>query len=394
MTTSQQDRLSTPEEDIKELYNRFAKLNDIVSALLAPTWGSKTGIIPADHPLYSETREPLPNKVSRLLDCGHCYEENGEECHPHPECPLGTNMPDVAEPRDLSAAVAELAQALRLTREYVGEELLPAVEGWSWYDALRRHAPHELAVEESPEPAARQPAYDAVYAYIRALGDDMPTSKVNRNAMIWHAVNDALEAMPRTDGRGDTALDTPAENSGPTIPNHQVNEGEPADNEPDICRPVEVDGEMIRVRGAGDFSEESQAALTEVVRAARRRMINEQRAAMAKYPYEDGDVTVLGPETFVDATGKVISWRGANFVPQNRLRLAHEARRRKEGMLDGIRRALCDVGLMEDDDPYGHADLEDVIRQNGRALAEAGDDPAATEATEPYPPIGHTGDQP
>jgi hypothetical protein len=41
-------------------------------------------------------------------------------------------------------AVAELAQALRLTREYFGEELLPPVEGWSWYDALRRHAPHEL----------------------------------------------------------------------------------------------------------------------------------------------------------------------------------------------------------------------------------------------------------
>ena len=21
-----------------------------------------------------------------LLDCGLCFEENGEECHPHPEC--------------------------------------------------------------------------------------------------------------------------------------------------------------------------------------------------------------------------------------------------------------------------------------------------------------------
>jgi len=48
---------------------------------------------------------------------------------------------------------------------------------------------------------------------------------------------------------------------------------------------------------------------------------------------------------------------------ENRLRLAHQARRAKEHQLDGIRRALCDVGVMEDDDPYGHADLEDVIRQ-------------------------------
>jgi hypothetical protein len=48
------------------------------------------------------------------------------------------------------AAIAELAQAIRLTREYVGEELLPPIEGWSWYDALRRHAPHELPASEEP----------------------------------------------------------------------------------------------------------------------------------------------------------------------------------------------------------------------------------------------------
>lgn len=94
---------------------------------------------------------------------------------------------------------------------------------------------------------------------------------------------------------------------------------------------------------------------------------------------------------------------------EKRLRLAHEARRGKEHQLDGIRRALCDIGFMDDDDPYSHADLEDVIRQNGQALREAGPaqflagppcipdhsvpapcpgceyepDTAATEATEP-----------
>jgi hypothetical protein len=52
---------------------------------------------------------------------------------------------------------------------------------------------------------------------------------------------------------------------------------------------------------------------------------------------------------------------------QNRLRLAHQARRAKEHQLDDIRRALCDIGFMEDDDPYSHADLADVIRQNGQA---------------------------
>jgi hypothetical protein len=55
-------------------------------------------------------------------------------------------------------------------------------------------------------------------------------------------------------------------------------------------------------------------------------------------------------------------------VLQNRLRLAHQARRAKEHQLDGIRRALCDAGFMEDDDPYGHADLADVIRQAGELV--------------------------
>jgi hypothetical protein len=48
---------------------------------------------------------------------------------------------------------------------------------------------------------------------------------------------------------------------------------------------------------------------------------------------------------------------------ENRLRLAHQARRAKEHQLDDVRRALGDVGVIEDDDPYGHADLADVIRQ-------------------------------
>lgn len=39
----------------------------------------------------------------------------------------------------------------------------------------------------------------------------------------------------------------------------------------DVCRPVEVDGETIRVRGEQPVNAETQAALTDVVRAAKRR---------------------------------------------------------------------------------------------------------------------------
>jgi hypothetical protein len=108
-------------------------------------------------------------------------------------------------------------------------------------------------------------------------------------------------------------------------------ETEPA--EQDACRPVEVDGETVRVRGSGDLTEEGREALSSVVRAAKAKFI-------AEAPEQVG-------------------------VLQNRLRLAHEARRAKEHQLDGIRRALCDAGFMEDDDPYSHADLADVIRQVG-----------------------------
>lgn len=35
----------------------------------------------------------------------------------------------------------ELANAIRLTVEYVGNDWLPAIEGWSWYDALVKYDP-------------------------------------------------------------------------------------------------------------------------------------------------------------------------------------------------------------------------------------------------------------
>ena len=39
------------------------------------------------------------------------------------------------------AANRELTEAIRLTVEYVGNDMLPAIEGWDWYDALVKYAP-------------------------------------------------------------------------------------------------------------------------------------------------------------------------------------------------------------------------------------------------------------
>ena len=41
----------------------------------------------------------------------------------------------------LERSVEELTEAIRFTVEYVGNDTLPAKEGWSWYDALKKYAP-------------------------------------------------------------------------------------------------------------------------------------------------------------------------------------------------------------------------------------------------------------
>jgi hypothetical protein len=118
-------------------------------------------------------------------------------------------------------------------------------------------------------------------------------------------------------------------------------DAKPEPIEADTCRPIEVDGETVRVRGSGELTEEGQEALADLVRVAKTRFV-------AEAPERVG-------------------------VLQERLRRAHQTRRAKEHQLDDIRRALRDAGFMEDDDPYSHADLADVIRQAGEAVqAESG----------------------
>lgn len=50
------------------------------------------------------------------------------------------------------------------------------------------------ALPVRPDP--RHPAYDAVYEYVRALGDYLPRDTAHRNAVIWRAVHAALGATP------------------------------------------------------------------------------------------------------------------------------------------------------------------------------------------------------
>ena len=75
----------------------------------------------------------------------------------------------------------------------------------------------------------RQAAYDAVYAEISRLGDYMPPDRVHRNAIIWRAVNAAIDAADVP-----PLADPPAHNGGPSTAECAAN---------DRLWPLQKDGE-------------------------------------------------------------------------------------------------------------------------------------------------------
>lgn len=52
-----------------------------------------------------------------------------------------------------------------------------------------------------------------------------------------------------------------------------------------------------------------------IVTAMRDTALAKHKAA-TRYPHPDGDVTVLGPETFASSDGTVICWKGVNYERQ------------------------------------------------------------------------------
>lgn len=75
-------------------------------------------------------------------ECGSCGESGC--CHPDAcvqvQCMYGQDSMEsykdlLDENEAMTNALRECVEAIRLTREYVGEEMLPEIEGWSWYDA-------------------------------------------------------------------------------------------------------------------------------------------------------------------------------------------------------------------------------------------------------------------
>jgi hypothetical protein len=79
----------------------------LLTHLLGKPVARRTAVLAAGAPFASLFGKPEPKP--RLLACGWCYEENGEEVHPHPECPIG-------QPDDTALALSELQGQLARTQ--------------------------------------------------------------------------------------------------------------------------------------------------------------------------------------------------------------------------------------------------------------------------------------
>jgi hypothetical protein len=85
----------------------------------------------------------------------------------------------------------------RLDQDYAVRDATDIVEWPDWLCALATLLrPAAALVPASAPTDPRQPAYEAVFAYIQEQPRDfVPTTVVDRNAMIWRAVHAALDAM-------------------------------------------------------------------------------------------------------------------------------------------------------------------------------------------------------
>lgn len=94
-----------------------------------------------------------------IIECEICRAQLGVDSYAGLEHNSdGSHTVNVSAESDVATtAIDELADAIRLTVEYVGNDTLPAIEGWSWYDALKRHRPGLLV--GFPEPSGSGSAH-------------------------------------------------------------------------------------------------------------------------------------------------------------------------------------------------------------------------------------------
>ncbi|MFB8772128.1 hypothetical protein [Streptomyces broussonetiae] len=163
MTNSQQTRPATPEEDIKALYGRVAKLNDAVSALLAPGWGSEAGIIPPGHPLHVSEQSAAAQEQGAPVDWKAVAERRERELKTVGEARHRAEKRAEAASRvgtqhmvraERAEAAAERARALHCRNKHTGD-----CEHCSASDYPNYSVPHPCATIralDAPAPAAAE----------------------------------------------------------------------------------------------------------------------------------------------------------------------------------------------------------------------------------------------
>lgn len=81
---------------------------------------------------------------------------------------------------------ARLAAAIDLTRQYIGVDTLPDVEGWSWHDAMEEH---ERRVKIAPGASVEPPPSVPVEAPI----EDSSECEHPQGAVFWNEFNAAIQ---------------------------------------------------------------------------------------------------------------------------------------------------------------------------------------------------------
>ncbi|MEU0102209.1 hypothetical protein [Streptomyces sp. NPDC006267] len=119
--------------------------------------------------------------------------------------------------------------------------------------------------------------------------------------------------------------------------------------------------------------------MTTIPITAVRQALDDTEAALARLRPALGAAYGTAGQSLTAAAGQIDVAERARAAAEQRADRAHAARRAKAAQLDDIKRALLDTGVIQEGDPYGHADLADVIRQTmtDRAHTERGDTAAA-----------------
>jgi hypothetical protein len=133
----------------------------------------------------------------------------------------------------------------------------------------------------------------------------------------------------------------------------------PLDPKHDLCAQGYAAMRMIRALIVDDPEAYKPPPLPDAVlsvRDAELEQLREQRDAS-----DDAARRILAQRQ--ELAAERYAWQERGDRAEKRLRLAHEARRAKIAQLGEIKRAMLDAGLMDEADPYSHADLADVIRQ-------------------------------